>query len=113
MAKSEGIINPVIPAELGQGSTQEGAQVVGKFVTSIIGAFLFIGFIFALLYLLLGAISWITSSGDKVKLEEARNKIIHAIVGLVILAGAWVIILFVGTWLGIDIKELPIPTVIN
>lgn len=42
-------------------------------------------------YLIWGAIKWITSGGDKSKVEEARNKITSAIVGLLILAAVWAI----------------------
>ena len=37
-------------------------------------------------YLIFGAISWITSGGDKGKVEAARNKITAAVIGLLILA---------------------------
>lgn len=46
----------------------------------------------ALLYLILGAISWITSGGSKEGVEKARNKIEAAIVGLVVLFAALAII---------------------
>lgn len=38
----------------------------------------------ALLYLLLGAISWITSGGNKESVENARNKIMNAVIGLIL-----------------------------
>ncbi len=38
----------------------------------------------ALLYLLLGAISWITSGGNKESVDNARNKIMNAIIGLIL-----------------------------
>lgn len=42
-------------------------------------------------YLIFGAIKWITSGGDKSKVEEARNKITSAIIGLLILVAVWAI----------------------
>jgi len=39
----------------------------------------------ALLYLLLGAIAWITSGGNKENVESARNKIMHAVIGLILI----------------------------
>ena len=39
----------------------------------------------ALLYLLLGAFAWVTSSGDKENLKKAQDKIQAAVLGLVIL----------------------------
>ena len=46
----------------------------------------------ALLYLLLGAFSWVTSSGDKENVKKAQDKIQAAVVGLVILVVVLVII---------------------
>ena len=46
----------------------------------------------ALLYLLLGAFSWVTSSGDKEAVKKAQDKIQAAVVGLVILVVVLVII---------------------
>ena len=50
-----------------------------------------------LFYLIMGAISWITSGGDKGKVEEARNKITAAVIGLLILAAVWAIFQLVFT----------------
>src|SRR5438046_2839860 len=47
----------------------------GDILTFIIRAFFVVAGIFALIYLLLGAFSWITSGGDKDKVEKARDKI--------------------------------------
>ncbi len=40
-------------------------------------------------FLIYGAISWITSGGDKSKVETARNRITAAVIGLLILAAVW------------------------
>jgi len=54
-------------------------------------------------YLIWGGITWITSGGDKGKVEEARMRISAALVGLVIVAAAWAIMLMVQHFLGINI----------
>lgn len=46
----------------------------------------------ALLYLLLGAFSWVTSSGDKENVKKAQDKIQAAVVGLVIIVVVLVLI---------------------
>lgn len=50
-----------------------------------INAFIIIAGIFLLLYLLLGAYDWITSSGEKEKISKAQNKITNAIIGFVLI----------------------------
>ncbi|MFA6081235.1 MAG: hypothetical protein WC741_02405 [Patescibacteria group bacterium] len=48
--------------------------------------FLFIvGGLVAVLYLLLGALAWITSGGNKESVDKAREKIQAAVVGLVVM----------------------------
>ncbi|OGM27866.1 hypothetical protein A3A76_05395 [Candidatus Woesebacteria bacterium RIFCSPLOWO2_01_FULL_39_23] len=63
----------------------------------IIGAIVFI-FIFAL-----GAFQWLTAGGDRGKLEDARRRITHSIVGLVILLLIYFIIQLVNQILGLNI----------
>ncbi len=60
-----------------------------------------IGGLLLIMYLLWGAIQWITSGGDKTKLEQARTQITHAIVGFGILAGTVALVTFLGSALGI------------
>jgi len=46
----------------------------------------------AFVFLLLGGIKWISSGGDKGQVEAARNQIIQALIGLVVVFAAWGII---------------------
>jgi len=46
----------------------------------------------ALLYLLLGAFSWVTSSGDKENVKKAQDKIQAAVVGLILIVVVLVIL---------------------
>lgn len=67
-----------------------------------------LGFVFifaaiaALLFLIWGGISWITSGGEKEKIEAARNKIVYAIIGLVVILSSYLIINTVGSLFGIN-----------
>jgi hypothetical protein len=58
----------------------------------------FLSFIF----MIGGGLKWIISGGDKAKIEEARDQIIAAVVGLLVLASAWAIINFTLQLLGIE-----------
>jgi hypothetical protein len=107
------IRNPVLPASLGgEGATSgQAGQSLGSIISNMAGALFIFGFLAAFLILMTGAIAWLTSGGDKSKLESAREKIIQAIIGLIILASAWALISIVGQLVGLDIKNLPIPTI--
>jgi tellurite resistance protein TehA-like permease len=63
------------------------AQLTAGVVTIMIS----VGIISALIYIVWSGFRIATSSGDKTKLANARYKLIYAIVGLVVVAGAFVI----------------------
>ena len=46
---------------------------------------LIIGILIALFFLIFSGIQWIMSSGDKQKIEAARNRLTYALLGLVLL----------------------------
>ncbi|OGH15946.1 MAG: hypothetical protein A3C30_03860 [Candidatus Levybacteria bacterium RIFCSPHIGHO2_02_FULL_40_18] len=82
-------------------------QVVGFLVAFII----VIAFLAALLFIVIGAFQWITSGGDKQKVADARNHIIAAVIGLIIIALSFVIINVVLQALGLgDLRNLKILT---
>lgn len=56
-----------------------------------------VGIIIAIAFLIYGGIKWILSGGDKAGVEAARNHIIAAIVGLIIVIAAFFIINIVFT----------------
>jgi hypothetical protein len=64
------------------GITPPGLSEVLGFL--IRGFFIIAGFA-AILYLLLGAFSWITSGGNKENVEKARDKIQAAVLGLILI----------------------------
>lgn len=53
-------------------------------LTFIIRGFFIVAGLVALLYLLLGAMSWITSGGNKENVDKAREKIQAALIGIIL-----------------------------
>lgn len=76
---------------------------LGSLISALVGALLIVAALLAFFFLILGGIQWITSGGDKAGMEAARNKITHAIVGLIIVGAAWAIMLLIQNFLGITI----------
>lgn len=109
---AQGIRNPVLPVILGSSPTQ-GGTAVGALIGTIIGGIIIIAFLLAFLFLLIGGISWITAGGDKNQLESARNKIIHAIVGLIIVASVWAVMTLIAPFLGLTFPNMSFPTIEN
>ncbi len=104
------LTNPVLPPSLGSGTKEQGATIIGKLISNIGGLFFIFAFCLTFLYLLTGGLSWLTSGGDKSKLETAKDKITNALVGLVIVAAAYAIFTLVGQFLGLNVKALRIPS---
>lgn len=87
---------------------------LGQVIGSLVGFMVIVAVLAALIYIILGAFQWITSGGDKAKVESARNHIIAAVVGLVIIALAFIILNIVTNLLGIgNITELQIKSITN
>ncbi|MCJ7826543.1 hypothetical protein MUP56_02930 [Patescibacteria group bacterium] len=108
------ICNSALPPQLGGcggGGVEQGGIIVGGLLSGIIGLVFLFGFLLTLAYLLTGGMQWITSQGDKGALESARNKITHAIIGLIIVASAYAIFKLVGNFFGIELPNIKIPTI--
>ena len=58
---------------------------IGYFVGGAIKLFIIVAAVLLLIYLLWGAADWITSGGEKEKLDKARNKITNAVIGMLLI----------------------------
>ena len=79
---------------------------INTIVPPIINVLFGAAIVLALAYLLWGGLNWISSGGDKAKLQKARMKITYAIIGLIIVFFAITIINLVGNFLGITLLGL-------
>src|SRR5690349_7405124 len=60
------------------------ANNIGTLISSIVTILLIAAAIIALFFLIWGGIRWITSGGDKSKVDSARQTIIASIIGLIV-----------------------------
>lgn len=63
---------------------QNFATIIGNLLTVVMA----IAAIILLLYLIWGAVEWISAGGDKGKLEKARGRITTAVIGILVLAAS-------------------------
>lgn len=75
----------------------------GPLVSSIMSFAMLIAAILVLFYLIWGAFEWITSAGDKGKLEKARQRITGAVTGIIVLAAVTAIFMVIQQFLGIQV----------
>lgn len=91
---------------LNQGAIPKvGPALFGDFVSSILSGIMVIALILVLLQLGQGALDWINSSGDKAKLDSARQKITNAIIGVIVLAAMVALFVLVQSFLGVEIID--------
>ena len=85
-------------------------------LTFIIRMFFIISGLVAVLYLLMGAIAWITSGGNKESVDKAREKIQAALIGVILLFAVLAIIGVIENVLGIGMgitKNILFPKLIT
>lgn len=77
-----------------------GAGGISTILSNMIALFYTAAAIVLIFMLLWGAFDWITSEGDKEKVDSARKKIINAIIGIILFAVAFAVIQVLGTFTG-------------
>lgn len=107
------ITNPVLPAKFAGGSPNAGVHFLQSAVPAAISLGFVVGTIVFLFMLIMGAIQWMSSGGDKQALEGAKGKVTNALIGIVILFSLFAIIQLIDTFFGIKIMTLNIPTLSN
>lgn len=97
------------PPRAGQGGINPNADI-GTVISNIITIIFAVAIIAVLLMLVIGAFNWITSGGDKEAVGKARQRIINALIGLVVLAVAFLIANVAGQIVNINIFKLVLPS---
>lgn len=77
------------------GNPNEGTQKIQDIVTTVINIFSVIVGIVAVIMIIWGGFKYITSGGDSGNITSAKNTIIYAIIGLVVVALAQFLVQFV------------------
>lgn len=103
MNSGAGIRNPALSLSLQQTT---GENFVGQLIQSLITLGFVVGGIIFIFTLVTGGIGWMSANGDKAKLEQAREKLTHAIVGLVILFSVFAIVGVADAFFGISLTTI-------
>lgn len=91
------------PLGLCNRSADQAPGIFNNVISMIIGIMSVIAGIWFIFILVTGAVSLITSAGDKQAVEAARNRVTTGLIGLVIVIAAIFILDLVGGLIGIDI----------
>lgn len=93
------IKNPVLPE-----------YKIGDLIGGLISWGIIIASIMAFIYLVLGGIQWISSGGDKAGIQQARERITGALIGLGLVVAAWALMMIISHFLGFSFPNIQIPT---
>ena len=83
--------------------TQENS--LGQLIGNAVNVLIILAFFLFLIYFLIGGLNWISSAGDKSKLEGARDTLTNAVIGLAITAAAWAVWLLVQKFFGVSFTQ--------
>lgn len=88
-----------------------GGDQIATTIRNVVVLFIVLAVVIALLYLLYGGIKWITSKGEKTEVEAARNHIIAAVVGLIVVFLSIFILSIILAAFNISFNQLEIPKI--
>lgn len=100
------LINPQIVSPI---NTYAGGQYANRIVGILINVGMITAVIAFIILFLIGGAQWIMSGGDKQALDNARNKVVNAIIGLLILLLLWIVLQIVNSVFGINIGGIGVP----
>ncbi len=98
--KTFGTISPPPALQKFIGTDQTGAAGISKLLSNLVALIYSVAVIVLIFMLLWGAFDWITSEGEKEKVQSAQKKIINAIIGMILFAVAFAIIEVLGQFTG-------------
>lgn len=74
---------------LGGGRDVSSQSALGNIFNQLITLVIIAGAFLVFYHMLMGALEWIQSAGEKEKIEKARKRMTNAVIGLVILMCVW------------------------
>ena len=90
-----------------------GFTCIQHFIFRIVDIGIILAGLLLLIYLVWGGTEWLTSGGDKNKIENARNKLTNALIGVAIIAAAYAFWRLALVFFGVDLTNIcssnPIP----
>ncbi len=89
------------PTIIPQGGLPKALNIGSNIITLIF----ILAIILALFVIIFGGVRWVMSGGDKSKIQTARQTIIFAVIGLIVLFLSYFIVNFIITIFGLEIPR--------
>jgi len=93
------ITNPALSAGMGgaaedAAAAQDGSLFAAYFIR-VWQLVISVGGLMVVLYFIWGSLEWILAGGDQSKIQKGRDRIVQSVIGMVLLAGSFVIVSFI------------------
>jgi len=98
-----GITNPALDPAI---RSLSGEGFLQNLLPRLISIGFIIGALIFLFMMIIGAIQWIASGGDKTAIEAARGRIMNALIGIVILFSLFAVFSLVSNFFGINLLQI-------
>lgn len=83
-----------------------GYTCIGNLVSNAVAVAFIVAAVAFFAFLVVGGMEWLTSGGDKAKIQESQKRISNAVIGLAIVAASFAIYTLVLDFFGIDLSKL-------
>jgi uncharacterized membrane protein (DUF485 family) len=101
------ITNPIFEGNLAN-KNGNGISLFQSVIPQVITIGLTIGIIIFLFIMILGAVGWINAGDNKGALENARNRMVSALIGLVVLVSLFAVLAFAQNFTSVPLLSLNI-----
>lgn len=88
-----------------------GQEFFADLLPRLVALGLIFGIVVFFFIMLIGAIRWMTSGGDKAGIEAARSNVVNALIGIIILFSLFAIIRLIETFFGVNILQIKLPQI--
>lgn len=102
---AQNITNPALGPNI---QSKSGIGFFQSFIPNLIGLGFLVGVLVFFFVLIIGAVQWIFSGGDKTAIESARGKVTSAIIGVLVLFSLFALLKFIQDFFGLNILTLDI-----
>ena len=83
-------------------------SIVQKVIVNLVNLAYIAGVVIFFFMLIIGGLQWIASGGDKVAVANARSRISHAVIGLIVLMAVFAIVYFMEAIFEVDLLRIDI-----
>jgi len=88
---ADGVADSTIDITSSLGTTFFKFKCIADLIVKTVNLAIVLSGVILFVMLIWAGVQWLTSGGDKSHIEEARNRITHAFIGITIVAAAWAI----------------------